>query len=269
MDDGRRISSLATVGIAVGTLTIGVLVGRGWREAKTPPPVIVANPPAGPSTNDQLDEPRVARLGSPKPSILPPDPILDDSNAALGDQNPALNPPVIPGDLPHLPATPLSGGIGPVAVASPLSPDLPATLPTADLNADEAAVRRLVLKSGGQVQSAQVAKDASGIVGRSLLVEIPATASRGLRSALAAKLHDRVLITEAGQGSSDPNLKKAEEELAAAKKERDQARIDFLPQAPALRQIEERYAALEKSVQERRNLLGRTRLNILLRPTLS
>lgn len=256
-----KVSGIAAVGIAAATLAIGLLVGRQWRTLKQPAPVILAKPPVRAVTPPPSlqSQPKVAKLDTPKPPVLAPDvqPDLDPST-----------PLAVPGNLPHLPPAPLSGGIGPVSASVPLSPDLP-TLPVADLKADEAAIRRLVIQYGGQVQTAQEAKDTSGTVGRSLVVDVPATVTKDLRSALTAKLHDRVIITETGLSSSDPTLKKAEDELAAAKKERDQARIDFLPQAPALRQIEERYAALEKSVIERRGLLGRTRLNILLRPALS
>jgi hypothetical protein len=56
--------------------------------------------------------------------------------------------------------------------------------------------------------------------------------------------------------------------LAVAKKKVEQARIDFLPQAPILRQMEEDYLAQERAIAEQRKASSRLRLNILIRPTL-
>ncbi len=189
----------------------------------------------------------------PKPPVETPTPIPDEVTA---------QPSPLVGSFPNLPA-PSGGPIGPYA------PNVPAQLPTADLNADEALARRTILESGGDVVASSDAKDSSGKIGKSLVAEVAGSGLDSLRAALRKALGNRAVLSDGGTVAAAGAVPKAAEEaLAAAKKKRDQARIDFLPEAPALRQIEEDYLTQERSVAEMRKVGARARLNVLIRPVL-
>jgi hypothetical protein len=219
-----------------------------------------------PKTVDPLYKPdsgsEVSTLPTyPKPSLEPPVATSEPSVPAFG-----TSPEPLVGNFPALPS---AGTGGPRGSIGPLDPNVPTKLPTADLNADEALARRTVLQSGGEIVASSDAKDSTGKVGRTLVAEVASASATELRSALRKALGDRVVLSDAGTvPSSSPTLRKAEEALAAAKKQVEQARIDFLPQAPALRQMEEDYLAQERAVAQQRRASGHLRLNILLRPTL-
>jgi hypothetical protein len=187
----------------------------------------------------------------PKPPLETPIPITDE---VVGQPAPLM------GNISSLPS-PAGGPIGPYA------PNVPDQLPTADLNADEALARRIILENGGDVVASSDAKDSSGKIGKSLVAEVKGLGVDGLRAALRKTLGDRAVLSDGGTvPGTVPTA--AEDALAVAKRKRDQARIDFLPEAPALRQIEEDYLAQERAVAQIRKASGRARLNVLIRPVL-
>lgn len=195
-----------------------------------------------------------------------PKPPLDLPVPFGGDQaSPPTSPSPLVGNLPSLPSTSPD-----VAATGPLAPNVAAKLPIADLNADEALAKRLVIGAGGDIVSVSDAKDGSGKVGRSLVAETGPERVKALEGSLRASLHDRVVISDAGTvGGSTPELEKAEEGLATAEKARDRARVDFLPQAPILRQIEDDYARMQQSVAAIRKRIARRRINVMIRPGLN
>ncbi len=198
----------------------------------------------------------------PKPAFELPPPESSDGAGGTGAIGTPM-PSVIVGDLPNLPTT--SAGDPGIA----LTPDVPVS-PVADLNADEALTRRIVLQGGGEIVSSADAKDATGKIGRTLVAETLPAARDAIRAALRKALGDRAILSDGGSvDATGPELQKAEADLAAARKQRDKARLDFLPEAPALKGIEEEYARLEKVASDLRKASTRLRLNILLRPVLS
>lgn len=235
----------AVVGIGVGWLL------RGRPEEKIRVVTLPSAPPkaAPPAPSPPAERPFPEH---PKPPLEAPQPVVESTP-----------PPPLIGALPKLPGA-IGGGVG------PLSPLMPPKLPTADLNADEALARRIVLQAGGQIVSASDAKDSTGKVGRMLVAETDREGREALRMALRSALGDRVLLSEGGSvAGTSPEVEKEEKELEAARKKRDQARRDFLPEAPALRQIEEDYRNQERAMTDLRKSTARPRLNILLRPVLT
>lgn len=240
--------------IAVTALAAALGFGAGWamhggphevvrtvyRDLPAPKPTLVAK--VQPLFPDY-----------PKPPLDPP--------VATPDSSSSVRPEPLAGNVPQLPS--LEGPI------SPLVPNAPAKLPTEDLNADEALVRRIVGGMGGEVVSSADAKDATGKVGRALVAEIGPGGLERLRTALRQALGDRAVLSDGGAvGGSSAETRKAEDALAELKRKRDRARIDFLPQAPTLRDLEEATLKGERALAELRRTASRRRLDVLLRPTL-
>ena len=194
----------------------------------------------------------------PKPPLETPKPVFD-SVASTAAAAPLV------GELPHLPSATVESG--PI---EPLVPVAPTThLPVADLNADEALARRVVLGVGGEVVSSADARDSTGKVGRSLVVETTPHGLARLQTALRKALGDRAVMSEAGSvGGSSPEIRKAEDALAVQKKQLDRARVDFLPKAPILQDLEDTYRTAERNLADARRATARQRLNVLLRPVL-
>ena len=245
--------------IAVTAFAAALGFGAGWvahggphevvrtvykRAAPSPKPILVAKAELLPEY--------------PKPPLDPPvaTPMVSSASPSNGQPEP------LSGNLPQLPSP--EGAIGPMV------PDAPAKLPAEDLNADEALARRIVDGLGGEVVSSADAKDATGKVGRALVAETGAGGLERLRAALRKALGDRAVLNDGGAGGgSSPETRKAEDALAELKRKRDRARIDFLPQSPTLRDLEEATLKGERALAELRRTASRQRLNILLRPTLT
>ena len=235
--------------VALMTALVGFIVGWASHTARTHETVRYILQPAKTSV------PIVAKAAPtfperPKPDLDSPEPSSDRV---------ATVPTSIHGDLPNLP--PAMTDLGP---AAPLPPTK--TLPTADLNADEARVRRIVLGAGGEVVSSGDATDSGGKVGRSLVAEMLPGGSKRIGVALRQALGNRVVLSEGGSiGGSSTEVRKAEDALTALKKDLEKAQHDFMPGSPFLRNTEDAYREGEKNLAEVRRTYARQRLNILLR----
>ena len=240
------------------TLTAALLgFGAGWLAHSEPIPVVRYI--ERPAEVDQVTH-------SKRPFPEKPKPPLEAPVASVA--TPIAQPEGISGALPAVPPMalpPISGG--PIG---PLSPELtPATpdLPVADLAADEARVRRVVLALGGRVVSSADAKDTLGKVGRNIAVESDPVAMEKIASALQTALKNRIVLSKGGLvENSSPEIRKAEDALATLRGKRDKARIDFLPQAPILIDLEETTRIAERDLARRKRASSRQRLNILIRP---
>ena len=245
---------MRTVTVACIALAAGLVVGWSirdeprvvtkfvYRDVTVPTmPVAVVEKPTFPDT--------------PKPPVEKPVPTVV---APMVSANAPIPTPLV-GELPKLPA--VDGPIAPITPAAPL--------PTADLNADEALARRLVLAAGGDVVSGSDAKDASGKVGRALVAEASMGGRVRIEGALRKALGDRVILSDGGvAGGSTAEIRKAEDGLLALRKQRDQARLDFLPNAPALQDLEDAFRRQERALAVMKRATSRQRLNILIRPVL-
>ncbi len=239
--------------LAVSALAAALGFGAGWAWRGTPREttrlVYRDRPVPAPITKAA---PRFPDY--PKPPLETPVP-----EKSLGSRAPTI----LVGDLPRLP-----GMSGPFVPQGPLAPDVPTKLPADELNADEALARRTILSIGADVVSATDAKDASGKVGRALVAEADHESLERLRAALRKALGNRAVLSDGGAVGGSPDTRKAEDALAALKKQRDRARIDFLPESPTLRDLEEATLKAERALADLRKTSARQRLNILLRPTL-
>lgn len=239
----------------VAALTTVVGCGVGWLLRGQPHETIrvVTLPPKVAPLKSPAPPPKFPDL--PKPPLETPQPVADETTPS---------PSALIGDIPRLP-----NASGPTGMIVPMTPDVPTKLPVADLNADEALARRTILGIGADIVSSSDAKDATGKIGRTLVAETASADREKLRSALRQALGDRIIISDGGSvGGTSPEIQKAEAALETARKKRDQARIDFLPQAPTLRQIEDDVLAQERAVAEMRKSVARLRLNVLIRPIL-
>ena len=250
------IRPMRTALVACVALSIGLAVGWSMREPpRTITKLVYRDPP--PPVKPVAVAQRPSFPATPKPPVEKPTPVDAPPEVAQSVPVPA---PLV-GDLPRLPAA--SGPIGPMV------PPTPAGSPSADLNADEALARRLVLARGGDIVSASDAKDASGKIGRALVAEMPSGGRSRVEGALRHALGDRIILSDGGStGGSTAETRKAEDALLALRKQRDQARLDFLPNAPALLDIEDAYRRQERALSGLRKATNRQRLNILIRPML-
>ncbi len=249
------IRAMRTLIVAVLTAVLGVGVGWLLRGQPTETLRVVTLPPKTTPVVEKKPEPEFPDY--PKPPVEPPKPIVEENATTT----PA--PPPLVGNFQSLPETIPNG------LSGPLEPALPDKVPAADLNADEALARRTILQAGGEIVSSADAKDTMGKVGKTLVAEISAGDSDKLKGALRKALGDRIILSDAGtSNASNPATKKAEEALEAKRKERDKARIDFLPEAPILRQIEEEYRAQERALADLKKSGAKQRITILIRPTL-
>ena len=195
----------------------------------------------------------------PKPPLVAP----------ISVRTPGEPPPnALVGTLPRMPNGPLPPAMG--GTIGPLNPGVP--LPTeeptnASLSADEATIRRLVIAGGGRIVSSADAKDVAGKVGRNIVVEASAATTSDIASALRRALEDRVVLSKGGLvETSTPEIRKAEDVLSSLREKRDKARVDFLPQAPILLDLEESTRAAERALARLKRAASRQRLNVLLRP---
>jgi hypothetical protein len=235
--------------LVITVLVVGVGVGWLLRGSDAPPPF----PERLTASRTRQDLPKKAVEAKPVPKetkpVMPAKKAEDLSAPANAETTPA---PIV-GDLPNLPTTIPSG---------PLAPLTPTPAQRGDLKADEALVRRIVTEQEGDVVSAESSED----LGRTLVAEVAPERQSSLKSALRKTLGSRAVLTDAGTvPGSTPELKRMEDELALARKRRDQARLDFLPEAPILKGIEEDTLALERRITEVRRAAARVRLNVLLR----
>ena len=246
------IKAMRTWIVAAITAVLGVAAGWLLRGEPTEAVRVVTLPPKEAPPPKKAPEPEFPDY--PKPTVEPPKPIVEEIATA---------PPPLVGSFPTLPAT------GPGGPAGPLEPNRPDKAPAAGRTADEALARRVVLQAGGEIVSSADAKDAMGKVGRTLVAETDAKNRDKLQDALRKALGDRAILSEAGSATNTtPAIRKAEEALETKRKERDKARIDFLPTAPILRGIEDDYAAQERVLADLKKTGARIRLTILIRPTL-
>lgn len=251
--------------VACVALLIGLALGLSMRdEPTTTTKYVYRDAPVA-------TKPKAASAPSfptmPKPPVQSPTPVVEGSPTTVASNNPIPAPLV--GDLPRLPAAGPGGFGGPIGPMIPTVPTVPTALPTADLNADEALARRLVLAAGGDIVSSSDAKDASGKIGRALVAEASGGVRAKIEGALRRSLGDRVILSDGGSvGGSSSETRKAEDALAALRKQRDQARIDFLPNAPTLLDIEEAYRKQERALADLRKAASHQRLNVLIRPAL-
>ncbi len=165
--------------VAIVTALTGFILGWTLHSGKAHETVRYVVPPSkAPSTVAKTEAPFP---DLPKPPLDTPHPSSDrDSSPAL----PSNSPPSLVGDLPALPPATTDGG--------PIAPLAPAKkLPIADLNADEALARRVVLGVGGEIVSSADAQDSSARLDvrwwRKSLPAVSFDSERpcGLRSALA------------------------------------------------------------------------------------
>lgn len=250
---------IAAIGAGIAGIALGF--GFGWASHKREPSPALPYRPRYSETSVANRDIEPSFPEHPKPPLETPVPIPDLSTRAV---------PSLGGDLPNLPVAGPEGS-GPIGTGTPMTPDLPnGPPPAADLNADEARAKRIVLESGADVISVSDARDDAGTIGRSIVAETAPSDRDPLRKALRKALGARAVISDAGAGPSDddPGLKKMEDELALARKRRDKDRIDFLPQSPILQDEEEAVLKMERALALRRKESSRVRLNILLRPTL-
>ena len=250
--------------IAVTLVAVALGFGAGWFARGTPEPVVRYD------ERPALRQPLVAKVETPfpdkpKPPLIPPTPVPTPIDTVTkGDPNvPA--PPSMIGRLPSAALEELPPAFGEAIV--PLTPTPPQETLPADLAADEARARRIVLQNGGTVVSGADARDGAGKVGRTLVVETRATGRDRVRKALRAAFGGRIVLSDAGASpGSSPEIRKAEDELTTLRKQRDQARIDFLPNAPTLIDLEESTLKAERQLADLRRAAGRQRLNLMLRP---
>ena len=252
-----RTWTIAAIAAVLGAAAGWLLRGQPVERIR----VVTLRPKAAPLAprlpQTQLSVPVFPDL--PKPPLETPVPSLESTEPT---------PSPLVGTFPALPAAggPIGSGGGPTG---PLMPEVGEKPPLADLKADEALARRVVLQSGGDVVSSDDAKDAMGKVGRMLVVETDFEGRAGLRSALRRALGDHAVLSDGGSSpGTSPAIQKAEEALELLRKGRDKARVDFLPEAPILQQMEEDYLAKEREVAAMRKKAARLRLTILLRPVL-
>lgn len=240
--------------VALAASLVGFIVG--WTSHRGPVRETiryVVPPPSSGSNGVAKAEPTFPEM--PKPPLDAPEPTMD---AAVATVLPTPAP--LTGDLPKLP--PASDA---TAEAAPLTPAK--GLPLADLNADEARARQVVLRMGAEVVSSADAQDPNGKVGRSLIAEVAPGGATRLQSALREALGSRVVTSDGGTvAGSTTEVRKAEDELTALKKQLEKAQDDFLPNAPALKNVEDAYREGERNLAEVRRTYARQRLNILLRP---
>ena len=242
-----RTPLIAAVTALVGFLLGWALRGGETRRERTIP--IVS--PAGPLA-------RVERKLAPSfPDY--PKPSLETPRAVAERPTPSVAVPPSIGGLSGLP--PATGEIGPLA---PLPTKAP---PVADLNADEALARRVALGLGAEIVSSSDARDAGGMVGRTLVTEIAPKDVERLRSSLRAALGSRATLSDGGTvEGAGTEVRKAEDDLATLKKQLSRAQDDFLPNSPFLRNVEDAYRVGERNLAETRRVHARQRLVVLLRP---
>ena len=168
--------------------------------------------------------------------------------------------------MPTTSLPPIPGG--PIAPLNPALPSTTSELPVADLAADEAQVRRIVIASGGRVVSSADAEDTLGRVGRNVAFESSREGIDRIATALQSAMRNRIVVSKGGLiENSTPDIRKAEDELAALQEKRDKARIDFLPEAPILVDLERSTREAERNLAKRKRVASRQRMNVLIRAT--
>lgn len=254
--------------VFVAASAAGLGIGAGWLARGNAPVAVhvVQAPPHTAPKPSERPAPSASFPEYPKPALVAP--VEERTPTTVAKAGSPLS-----GELPPLPkgsVSPLSGPLpGPLPGAGPVVPDVSPASSAADLNADEALVRRTALQMGAEILSADDAKDSSGKVGRNLVAELPSAAREPLRAALRRALGDRAILSDGGiVPGNGPDAKKADDALAALKKRRALARVDYLPGAPVLRDLDEAILKQERSAAETRQRGARTRLIVFLHPVL-
>jgi hypothetical protein len=113
------------------------------------------------------------------------------------------------------------------------------------MHVGEARIRTIVANVGGQVVSVRVARGISGGEARSFVLRVSSRRSKTLVNRIRAELGASALVEDpirsSGGDEAPTELKSQEALLEQLRLKVRQARLDFYPDAPALKALESQY----------------------------